>query len=494
MPRSSKVSNRSFSHGKQGQLNEPIIITLQREIDNYTRKVEIERRKLFNLEQQHRQLQEEVKSKVQSVKKLKMDSIKKVLNKDQAESKSLQFQIDQFDKKLCKSVANIEIMKSNIDIIRKERNQLLQAMKEIEQNHEQIHSRLISTQSQAQRKVHDAQITQQQMFDLKTKNEIDKSEFQEKFDKLKAELKEKQEKQNEKDKISKTNRLKATNYSTFDTGTLLKRRLQRIIANNKEKVKMIDTYQRNMRIIDEAFNQIKEATGLTDIEEIKNNFIKSEEQNYSLWTYVDVLNQEIDALEDSNQELKEKCEIQEKENIERDRILTATPDGERKRKYIQRIIDQKQDEIDQFGNKLSQIQPIIEDILQKMIKTRFNHDPTRAYTFQGGFQLNESNIDQYLAELEGYINMLVLFKSNKYKRDGLNQNKFITGLLLEEIPTKEFKPKQQLNQSSVLPSQGNEEGSDFQKFLNYNEFHEMAKQALKEGDGQNFTSTKKNKK
>ena len=45
-----------------------------------------------------------------------------------------------------------------------------------------------------------------------------------------------------------------------------------------------------MRIIDEAFNQIKEATGLTDIEEIKNNFIKSEEQNYSLWTYVDVLN------------------------------------------------------------------------------------------------------------------------------------------------------------------------------------------------------------
>ncbi|CAD8053686.1 unnamed protein product [Paramecium sonneborni] len=492
MPRSSKVSNRSFSHGKQGQLNEPIIITLQKEIDNYTRKVEIERRKLFNLEQQHRQLQEEVKNKIQSVKKLKMDSIKKVLNKDQAESKSLQFQIDQFDKKLCKSVANIEIMKQNIDIIRKERNQLLQAMKEIEQSHEQIHNKLKSTQKEAKEKVQDAQITQQQMFDLKTKNEIDKSEFQEKFDKLKAELKEKQDKQNEKDKISKTNRLKTVNYSTFDTGTLLKRRLQRIIANNKEKVKMIDTYQRNMRIIDEAFNQIKEATGLTDIEEIKNNFIKSEEQNYSLWTYVDVLNQETDALEDANEELKEKCELQEKENIERQRILQATPDGERKRKQIQKIIDQKQNEIDQFTNKLSQIQPIIENILQKMIKTKFNLDPTRAYTFQGGFQLNESNIDQYLAELEGYINMLVLFKSNKNTIED-KQKKFITGLLLEEIPTKEFKSKQ-LNQSSVLPSQGNEEGQDFQKFLNYNEFHEMAKQALKEVDGQNFASTKKNKK
>ena len=66
--------------------------------------------------------------------------------------------------------------------------------------------------------------------------------------------------------------------------------MQRLILNNKEKVKIIDAYQRNMRIIDEGFNQIKEATGLTDIEEIQSNFIKSEEQNYALLTYLDILN------------------------------------------------------------------------------------------------------------------------------------------------------------------------------------------------------------
>ena len=32
-----------------------------------------------------------------------------------------------------------------------------------------------------------------------------------------------------------------------------------------------------MRIIDEAFSAIKRATGLTDIDEIQNTFIKSEE-------------------------------------------------------------------------------------------------------------------------------------------------------------------------------------------------------------------------
>jgi len=46
---------------------------------------------------------------------------------------------------------------------------------------------------------------------------------------------------------------------------VLKPRLKKIIANNKEKVKVIDHYLKNMKIIDEAFNQIKEGSGITDI-------------------------------------------------------------------------------------------------------------------------------------------------------------------------------------------------------------------------------------
>ena len=61
-----------------------------------------------------------------------------------------------------------------------------------------------------------------------------------------------------------------------------------------------------MKVIDEGFTTIKEATGLTDIQEIQNTFIKGEEQNYNLLTYVDVLNQEIDNLEDINETLREK--------------------------------------------------------------------------------------------------------------------------------------------------------------------------------------------
>ena len=64
---------------------------------------------------------------------------------------------------------------------------------------------------------------------------------------------------------------------SFDTSKLLKRRLQKIIFNNKEKVKVIEVYNKNMKIIEDAFNQIKEVSGILDIEEIANTFIKSEE-------------------------------------------------------------------------------------------------------------------------------------------------------------------------------------------------------------------------
>jgi hypothetical protein len=39
-------------------------------------------------------------------------------------------------------------------------------------------------------------------------------------------------------------------------------------------------------VIEEAFRVIKEGSGITKIDEIVTTFIKSEEQNYALWNYV----------------------------------------------------------------------------------------------------------------------------------------------------------------------------------------------------------------
>lgn len=63
-----------------------------------------------------------------------------------------------------------------------------------------------------------------------------------------------------------------------------------------------------MKIIDEAFNIIKETTGISDLEEITSTFIKSEEQNYSLFNYVNILTQDIDNLNENNDEISREIE------------------------------------------------------------------------------------------------------------------------------------------------------------------------------------------
>ena len=70
----------------------------------------------------------------------------------------------------------------------------------------------------------------------------------------------------------------------------------------------MDQYLRNVKVIEDAFEQIKEATGITAIEEIVTSFIKAEEQNYSLLNYVNKLTNETDQLEDSNREIRQQID------------------------------------------------------------------------------------------------------------------------------------------------------------------------------------------
>jgi coiled-coil domain-containing protein 63/114 len=70
---------------------------------------------------------------------------------------------------------------------------------------------------------------------------------------------------------------------------------------------------RNVKIIEDAFDQIKEATGISSTEEIVTTFIKAEEQNYSLYNYVNMLNSEIDMIEEQNRNIE--SEIKKHEEL-----------------------------------------------------------------------------------------------------------------------------------------------------------------------------------
>ena len=70
----------------------------------------------------------------------------------------------------------------------------------------------------------------------------------------------------------------------------------------------MDQYVRNVSAMKDAFDQIREATGISSIEETVTSFIKAEEQNYSLHNFLNMLGTETDLLEESNREIKDQID------------------------------------------------------------------------------------------------------------------------------------------------------------------------------------------
>ena len=149
--------------------------------------------------------------------------------------------------------------------------------------------------------------TNNQILALKAKHEAEKYNFERKIKDLQDKLKEKDDSELERTRtkeMSGTKKLVTQQTEFSNPAALLKLRLQKWTTNNKEKKNLMDMYIRNVKIIEDAFDQIKEATGISSTEEIVTTFIKAEEQNYSLYNYVNMLNSEIDMIEEQNKNIE----------------------------------------------------------------------------------------------------------------------------------------------------------------------------------------------
>lgn len=69
-----------------------------------------------------------------------------------------------------------------------------------------------------------------------------------------------------------------------------------------------------MENFQDAFHQISVATGISDVDELVRVFIKNEEQNFSLFSYLNEQAGEIERLEDEIQSLQEETAQYEKAN------------------------------------------------------------------------------------------------------------------------------------------------------------------------------------
>jgi chromosome segregation ATPase len=176
-----------------------------------------------------------------------------------------------------------------------------------------------------------------------------------------------------------------------------------------------------------------------NIEEIVTTFIKAEEQNRGLQTYVNLLNQETDQLEERNRQLDH--------NIANFQNLVTLTEAEKQKKLVDmraraehlrsEIMRATVDNEDMQG-EFRHLQAKVIKMVNLFKKSRFGLSVASHMSYDENTQFNENNVIPYLAELEEYISALITYVA--YKRD--DPNAAISSVPLEKLPHKEFNKRE----------------------------------------------------
>lgn len=159
-----------------------------------------------------------------------------------------------------------------------------------------------------------------------------------------------------------------------------------------------------MQHYEEAFNKIQQTTGVTDIDELVQRFIASEDKNFSLFNYVNELAAEIDNLEQQIQAVKQ--------DIEKYRGQGVNTDNQRKR-----ILRELQQRLERTNAKADNCEKNYEDsvkVLKRLaegISKLFEgigcSDKDMHLEILGNEGVNESNMMQYLGIIEQRANEIL---------------------------------------------------------------------------------------
>merc|ERR1719352_555184 len=159
--------------------------------------------------------------------------------------------------------------------------------------------------------------------------EVERKAFKETVQKLQKDMKDREREEliervarvkeslehGEDDRKSKTRGLKADEEENFNS-TAVMRRILKLAFLNAIQRRHIRQHQKNIEVFEQAFATIKSTTGISDIEEIVKIFVTLEQRNFSLLTYVNNLNRDIESLEKRNRNLDD--QLQSHKRLEQD--------------------------------------------------------------------------------------------------------------------------------------------------------------------------------
>ena len=150
---------------------------------------------------------------------------------------------------------------------------------------------------------------------------------------------------------------------------------------------------------EEAFNKIRSATGITDIEELVRTFIKNEDHNFSLFNYVNEQNNEVEKLEENIQALREE---------ERKYAQESGEDVHQHKQVLKELESKLQSteaSAEKYELRCQDLQRVIESLKRgiQSIFDKLDFADEEGY----GDAVSESNMVHYLGLIEQKANMML---------------------------------------------------------------------------------------
>jgi len=415
-PHGSQASNaRPYSGGCYRSYIEDHLHRMHHDIESTTRKLELERRRLHGLDEALSSAKQEYNTKRQRYKIFQ--------NNQDDEAKKAEQRVKLLEGRLVKAIAELnqgncenDALREQIDQLRKERQVLDTVFKKLSREISVTANGLSRLTTNIEETKNLDGEKKKGVEDLLKKLEKERVEFKDNCQLMKADLHDQDKIQSEMVVLTERARRsggkrggddRKRHYMVADeeddfSATSMYRRILKLSFLNAIQRRHIKQHQKNIEVFEQAFNTIKSSTGISDIEEIVKIFVKLEERNYSLLTYVNQLNREIESIEMRNRDLKNQVkDYQEQEEQSTVRKRAALNDLSTQIKKTQLAAGEKDRMVEEAALSLVECRPLIWDI----VKTLHESLPALANSGYEGepLHLNLPTPDEHEENLNNYL-------------------------------------------------------------------------------------------
>eukprot|EP00929_Paragymnodinium_shiwhaense_P061644 TRINITY_DN3080_c0_g2_i1.p1 TRINITY_DN3080_c0_g2~~TRINITY_DN3080_c0_g2_i1.p1 ORF type:complete len:639 (+),score=244.15 TRINITY_DN3080_c0_g2_i1:135-2051(+) len=355
---------------------------MRADIESTTRKLELEQRRQYKLDKELVLAEAEYTQKrlrQKSQHQAQDDAVQQNLQTKRQLERRLEKAISELNNGTCEN----ERLREQIDQLRKERLILDTMFKQLERGIKEKGKVIQRVRTSMREDKLSCDEAKQKSRALGKIMERERKSFQYTVEKLKGEVKKQNDVQKQAEKNardadakdakeiggkgkSKRKYLVADEEEAFSE-QLMHRRILKLSFLNTIQRRHIKSHQKNIEVFEQAFATIKSSTGIHEIEEIVKIFVGLEQRNFSLLTYVNTLNREIESIEIRNRDLQNQLKnYQQEQSDSAARKSDALSELTQQIGKTQGATQEKDSMIEDAAKALSECKPVIWRIITQL--------------------------------------------------------------------------------------------------------------------------------